>query len=167
MGYFKFETTHQPASILISHPSLRTHVPANQVEVETQRQSEGPTLRERKEEARLKRHIRGLDDTTRHALLETLQSEFLSLNHQEEVSDSFASLAVRFEAEISQQEGWYEELGYVPGEHLEFRSEKYHWKEEPDTQCITVQITGEPTGNNVDIQVRLACLIKVVRLTST
>jgi hypothetical protein len=77
---------------------------------------------------------------------------------------SFASLIESFEAEINRKEEWYQELGYIPGEHLEFRSKIHHWKEKPNTQCMAVQITGELTEGNVDIQVRLTYSTYVVPL---
>jgi hypothetical protein len=65
------------------------------------------------------------------------------------------SLANRFEYKIKKKTGWGEELGYNSGELLKFTSELHHWEEKPNTHCMTIKATGEPTEDNVYVQVCL------------
>ena len=64
------------------------------------------------------------------------------------------SLVQSFNAKITKQSGWYEELGYIPRDDLECKSQIVHWKPEALTCALAVHITAEPTEDSVGAQVR-------------
>ena len=143
----------QQPTLNSSYPSQRPNgeLPS-QLKMVSSRQPDTLPFHRKRSAHRTKTQSRRLDTIIRHALRQSLQSGLLKLQTQ---SAGMEPLVQSFNGKITKQSGWYEELGYIPRDDLECKSQILYWQDGASSCTLTVHITAEPTVDGMNAQVRL------------